>query len=77
MDIKKEWRTPKDEIPDGLLLVEIETLIGSDINLISIGDDESTLFDVDENPWLNWTWQDVTRYLTLEAVLPPLEIKTT
>ena len=66
------WRTPNGEVPDGALLVEVDTNRGSDVALVVIDDEDlSTLKDIENGDvWTAWTWQDVSRYAYLDDILP-------
>jgi hypothetical protein len=68
------WRIPGGEVPDGNLLVEVDTKDGSDVALVFIADDCQTLLCADdvEDVWTAWTWSDVSRYALLEDILPQL-----
>ena len=65
------WRVPNGEVPDGDLLVEVDTKDGSDCALVYIADDESTLIYSDEfgDVWTAWDWGSVSRYALMEEVL--------
>lgn len=70
---KNLFRKPCGEVPDGTLLVEIDLKSGeSDIALVFIGEDEQTLYYADDNEdvYTAWEWSDVSRYCTIESILP-------
>ncbi len=65
------WRVPNGEVPEGNMLVEVETESGSDCALVFLGDDGETLYYSDEfeDVWTAWGWSNVTRYAMMEDVL--------
>ncbi len=67
------WRKPTGECPEGNLLVEIDLKNGdSDIALVFIDEDGETLRHADEfeDVYTAWSWLNVSRYATLEDILP-------
>jgi hypothetical protein len=66
------WHVPtSDDVPDGILLVEVDKLDGeSDVNIVYIDDDCRTLIEPEYGDvWTAWEWQDVNRYALLEDIL--------
>ncbi len=67
------WHSPAGEVPDGVLLVKVDTVEGSDTKLVYIDDDCQTLVEPeDDSVWTAWLWQDVSRYVVLADILPPV-----
>ncbi len=65
------WHIPNGEVPDGVMLVEVDTNEGSDIALVYIDDDDcNTLLEPEHGDvWTLWTWADVSRYAMLDDIL--------
>lgn len=66
------WRVPKGEVPDGLLLVEVDLAGGdTDVALVYIDDEDCNTLKEPENGdvWTAWGWSDVSRYAHLDDIL--------
>jgi len=66
------WHVPKGEVPDGLLLVEVDLAGGdTDVALVYIDDEDCNTLKEPENGdvWTAWGWSDVSRYAHLDDIL--------
>ena len=66
------WHEPKGEVPDGLLLVEVDLSSGdTDVALVYIDDEDCDTLREPENGdvWTNWQWCDVDRYAHFDDIL--------
>ncbi len=66
-----KWHVPHGEVPDGIMLVEVDLASGeSDVRLVCIDDDCQTLIEPEYGDvWTDWQWGSVTRYAMLEDIL--------
>ena len=64
------WHERGDEKPEGLLLVEVDQRVGSDVAIVTIDDDGYTLSEAEYGDvWTSWAWPDVSRYALMSEIL--------
>ncbi len=68
--IWREKNEQSDPMPEGLMLVEVETKSDSDFKIVYLDDDgQSLVVPETDEVWTDWLWAAVTRYAMLDEIL--------